>query len=303
MKLSIDSKFRKLLFWVFIFTSVFFFSNLGQDLQADTSKRIKIKPDLQIYKFSINKSSIRPDKSHVIKLNVVVRNVSPVKNCTGPFKILVEWSTHPKKSYKYLTQAGVARLCSDPHKIKQNMVKRTFTHSVPSGKTYYYKVTVDSNSNVSESNERNNWKIKKYFALPVLTLIRNPRINAGSIADRLPSCEGIDLIVKNVEVIRATSGAIFIKATIKNLCEGSCTGPIVIEVDESDFLGRPGGVEQQIANGIGSKAEFTMFSALGIANNSDRTYSYVVSVRSEGGCVEDASRRGNNSYRITVDPR
>ena len=122
------------------------------------------------------------------------------------------------------------------------------------------------------------------------------------IEDRIPSCDGVDLIVKNVEIIRTTSGNIFIKATIKNLCIGSCTGPIIIEVDESDVHGRPGGIEQQIGSGIGSKAEYTMGSALGIVNDPSRSCSYVISVRTEGGCVEAPGRTGNNTFRITVNP-
>ncbi len=294
--------FKKLLFFTFIFVCIFLLTNPMVQLQAKSQKNIRIKPDIQIHKFAINKVRINPDKSHNVKLKVTVKNVSMGKTCTGPFKILVEWRTSPKVPYRRLSQANVSDLCSNPTGIKLETATRVFNHIVPSGETYHYRVTVDSNSNVSEVNESNNKKTDKYFALPVLTLIDNNLVSGGTIADRIPSCDGIDLIVKGVEIIRNSSGAVFIKATIKNLCEGSCTGPIVIEVDESDVLGRPGGIEQQISNGIGSKGEFTMFSALGIANISTRRCSYIVKVKSEGGCTEPVTKRGNNSYRITVDP-
>jgi len=301
MNLSLNLKFKKILFYIFIIMSMVIFINPGNELQADTSKNIKIRPDISFHKVSISRVGITAMKDHKIKLKVSVKNFSPVKTCTGPFKIKVEWRNNKKRPFILLSQAGVSNLCFDPKNKKSNIVTRYFEHLVKSGKTNFYKITIDPLSQVNESNEGNNIIYKDYTAVPMISapVNMNTQIN---IEDRLPSCEGIDLIIKNVEVIRNTSGNIFIKATIKNLCTGSCTGPIIIEVDESDVLGRPGGIEQQIGSGIGSKAEYTMGSALGIANDSSRTCSYTISVRTEGGCTEPHGKTGNNTFRITIDP-
>ena len=301
MKISLDPKFPKLLIFVFIIMNAIVFINPGNELHADTTKNIKIKPDISFHKISINKIGITALKDHRIKIKVSVKNFSPVKTCTGPFKIKVEWRNNKKRPFILLQQSGVANLCYDPKNKKVDVATRSFDHLVKSGKTNYYKITIDPLSQVRESNEGNNLIYKEYKAQPVIRMPANMNSRV-SIEDRLPSCDGIDLIVKNVEVIRGTSGNVFIKATIKNLCTGNCTGPIIIEVDESNVLGRPGGIEQQIGNGIGSKAEFTMGGALGIANDSSRTCSYIISVRTEGGCTEAPSKTGNNTFRITVNP-
>jgi len=271
------------------------------DLYPDTSAKLKVKPDIMFHKVSISRTAVTASKAHEVELKVSVRNRSIAKNCTGPFKIRVEWRSSVKRPWAMLGEAGVAKLCYNPASAKLDIAVRKFTDTVPSGKTHYYRITLDPMRHVTESNETNNVMFKEYKAGPVISLPEGMQTEM-SIEDRLPSCDGIDLIVKGVEVIRNASGNVFIKATIKNLCEGSCTGPIIIEVDESDVIGRPGGVTQQISNGIGSKAEFTMFSALGIANDSSRICRYNVIVKSEGACLEPAAKRGNNTYRLTVDP-
>ena len=54
MKISLNSMFRKLMYCFFIIVSVIVFINAGDELQADTTKNIKIKPDLSFHKVSIN---------------------------------------------------------------------------------------------------------------------------------------------------------------------------------------------------------------------------------------------------------
>ncbi len=301
MKLLMNSKLRKLLFSLFIFMSVIILFNSGEELQADTTKNTKIKPDISFHKVNINRIGVTAMKDHRIKMKVSVKNFSPAKTCTGPFKIKVEWRNSKKRAFILLQQSGVANLCYDPKNRKSETATRYFDHLVKSGKTNYYKITIDPLSQVKESNESNNIIYREYKAKTVINMPANMNSQLR-IEDRIPSCAGIDLIINNVEVIRSTSGNIFIKATIKNLCIGSCTGPIIIEVDESDVLGRPGGIEQQIGNGIGSKAEYTMGGALGIANDPSRTCSYIIRVRTEGGCMEAPGKTGNNTFRISINP-
>ena len=281
--------------------SIVLIGGTSSDLYSDTVHKIKIKPDILFHKVKITKTGITAVKAHQVEIKVSARVYAKMRSCTGPFKIRVEWRGSKSRPWAILGESGVAKLCYNPASAKIGLATRTFNDTIPSGKTHYYQITLDAMGQVAESKEGNNLMLKEYKARRTLAPIDN-RTVVASIQDRLPSCDGLDLIVKGVEVIRADSGNIFIKATIKNLCTGSCTGPIIIEVDESDVLGRPGGVTQQISSGIGSKAEFTMFSALGIVNDSSRVCTYVVSVKSEGGCLENASKRGNNSFSITVNP-
>ncbi len=288
-------------FFRLIMIALVFSGSINSDLYGDTAHKIKLKPDILFHKVNIKRTGITPAKTHQINIKVSVRLYGQMKTCAGPFKIRVEWRGSTSKPWVILQEAGVAKICYDPASAKADVATRTFADTVPAGKVHYYQITLDPMGQVAESKEGNNKMLKKYKAVRTIAQIDNRTANL-SIQDRLPSCEGIDLIVKDVEIIRNSSGNVFIKATIKNLCEGSCTGPIIIEVDESDVIGRPGGVEQPISNGITGKGEFTMFSALGIANDTSRVCSYIVSVRSEGGCIEPAAKRGNNTYSLTVDP-
>ena len=302
MKFSLSSVLRKLLFLGFLFMNMVFFSNISQELKADTAKKIKIKPDILFQKVGINKTGISTSKAYKLKIKVSVRSYSPVRTCTGPFKIRVEWRANAKRPFIFLGEAGVAKLCYDPLSKKIALATRFFDHVVQPGKTNYYKIVIDPLFQVDESKENNNVMFREYRAVKTINLPENMTATA-SIQDRLPDCEGIDLIVKNVEVIRNDSGNIWFKATIKNLCTGICSGPIIIEVDESEAMGYASGVEQQIGSGIGSKAEYTMGSAIGVANRSDRVCFYNVSVRTEGGWAEPEAKKRNNTFRVRVDPR
>ena len=74
MNYLVNSKFNKLLFCTFIFIIVFFFSSLGQKLEAEALKKIKIRSDIQIHKISIKNTGEKPDKSHNVKISVTIKN-------------------------------------------------------------------------------------------------------------------------------------------------------------------------------------------------------------------------------------
>lgn len=255
-----------------------------------------LKPDIQIQTIKTEKTESLPNGDHRIKVKVTVKNVSKHKNCTGPFKIQFLRRTSKSGLYKNIGQAGVAALCFNPASMKLMTKTRYVEDTVPNGKTHYYKIQVDSPNRVSESNEGNNTNPEDVEYTTPRT-IRADMTATARASDLIPPCDGVDLIITNVQVINGSSG-MFLKATIKNRCTGSCTGPIVIEIDESDVLGAGRGLEQQVAGGIGSKAEFTMFSALGVAYDNDRDCDYIVKVRADSPCSE--TNTDNNEYEVTI---
>lgn len=287
---------------VFVFSTIGYSQAVKKPAKPKTvvTKPLKLKkPDIQIHEIKTVKVESLPNGDHKIKVKVTVKNVSDYKNCTGPFKIQFLRRTTSSGPYTPLPQAGVDKLCCDPSSMKLRHKTRSAEDTVPNGKTYYYKIKVDDPNMVSESNESNNSNNTDVKYKTPRTIPRSDLPAAARASDLIPDCDGVDLMITNVQVINGTHGML-LKATIKNRCAGSCTGPIVIEIDESDVLGADRGISQQIGGGIGSKQEFTMGSALGVAYDNDRDCHYIVKVVGEGGCSEPGGRLANNEYPVTI---
>ncbi len=118
---------------------------------------VKLKPDIVIHNLTVAKVAENPDGSHRVKITVVLRNSSTFTNCTGPFKVLVEWTQDPTAGFTYLREAGVAKLCFDTASIvPAKPVTLFFEDVVPARQFKKYRVTADHLNQVDESNETNN---------------------------------------------------------------------------------------------------------------------------------------------------
>ncbi len=121
----------------------------------DSPDAVKIKPDVIISDLKINRINVVP-AGHNVQINVTV--VNPVRNtATGPFKVKVEWTSDPTRSYNLLGSGGVTTLDYDlASAVIKNKKTLSFNHQVPMGESYKYRVTADYLNQVDEADETNN---------------------------------------------------------------------------------------------------------------------------------------------------
>lgn len=121
----------------------------------DSPDAVKIKPDVIISDLKINRINVVP-AGHNVQINVTV--VNPVRNtATGPFKVKVEWTNDPTRSYNLLGSGGVTTLDYDlASAVIKNRKTLSFNHQVPMGESYKYRVTADYLNQVDEADETNN---------------------------------------------------------------------------------------------------------------------------------------------------
>ena len=132
-------------------------------------------------------------------------------------------------------------------------------------------------------------------------MISSPALErrAGQRPPHSASCAGIDLAVEQVELMRTDSG-LYLRATVKNLCTGSCNADgIDIEIDESLIPGGSGGVVQPI--GITRiEAEGTYMNPwVGVMSNPSGPSTYIVTAVLKGGSRRERST-ANNTCRVTI---
>lgn len=132
-------------------------------------------------------------------------------------------------------------------------------------------------------------------------MINSPALErqAGQRPPHSASCQGVDLVIDSVELMRA-SGGVFVKATVKNVCSGSCTADgIDVEIDESLIPGRTGGVVQPIGVTEIEPEGIYRNSWVGVAANPSGPSTYIVRAVLRGGSRRERSTT-NNSCRVTI---
>ncbi|OPY50797.1 MAG: hypothetical protein A4E49_02589 [Methanosaeta sp. PtaU1.Bin112] len=125
---------------------------------------VRIKPDIAISDLKINRVSVVPS-GHNVQINVTV--INPVRNtATGPFKVKVEWTSDPTRGYNLLATGGVTGLNYDiASAVIKNRKTLSFSHQVPTGESYKYRVTADYLNQVDEADETNNLSSAGYTTL------------------------------------------------------------------------------------------------------------------------------------------
>lgn len=125
---------------------------------------VKIKPDIAISDLKINRVSVVPS-GHNVLINVTL--INPVRNtATGPFKVKVEWTNDPIRGYNLLGTGGVTGLNYDmASMVIKNKKTLSFSHRVPTGESYKYRVTADYLNQVDEADETNNISSAGYTTL------------------------------------------------------------------------------------------------------------------------------------------
>lgn len=124
---------------------------------------------------------------------------------------------------------------------------------------------------------------------------------AGQRPPYSAACQGIDLAIEKVELKRA-SGNLYIRATVKNLCKGSCSADgIDIEIDESLIPGAAGGIVQPI--GVTSIEPEGVYSNswVGVRSNPAGRSTYTVRAALKGSSRSERTTT-NNSCRASIEP-
>jgi hypothetical protein len=100
-----------------------------------------------------------------VQINVTL--INPVRNtATGPFKVKVEWTSDPTRGYNLLGTGGVTGLNYDMASAAiRNRKTLSFSHQVPTGESYKYRVTADYLNQVDEADETNNVSSAGYTTL------------------------------------------------------------------------------------------------------------------------------------------
>jgi hypothetical protein len=123
----------------------------------------KIKPDIAVSDMKITRVSVT-SAGHNVQINATV--VNRIRDTsTGPFKVKVEWTENPALGFNLLATGGVENLAYDSTSaVVRNGKTLTFSHVVPTGKNYKYRVTADYMGQVNETDETNNVASAGYLA-------------------------------------------------------------------------------------------------------------------------------------------
>ncbi|MCG8341602.1 MAG: hypothetical protein MI684_02070 [Chlorobiales bacterium] len=122
---------------------------------------------------------------------------------------------------------------------------------------------------------------------------------AGQRPPSSSSCQGVDLVIEQVELKRTSSG-MYLQATVKNICTGSCNADgIDIEIDESLIPGGTGGVVQPIGVARIEPGGTYRNSWVGVMSNPSGSSTYIVKAVLKGGSRRERSS-ANNSCRVTI---
>jgi hypothetical protein len=131
----------------------------------DSPDAVKIKPDIVVNDLRIDLISATA-ANHNVRINTTVMNRIRGTG-TGAFKVKVEWTENPTAGYNLLAIGGVTNLPYDDSTVVINNAKTlSFTHTVPIGKSYKYRVTADYLNQVEEADETNNIRSAGYTASP-----------------------------------------------------------------------------------------------------------------------------------------
>ena len=128
-----------------------------------------IKSDIAISKVQFIKRGEDIGGTDLITIKVEIEN-NIFKSSTGPFKVRIEWTENPTLGFNHLGDGEVVNLSNpnDGHWASEALTLGppkilNFSHEVPAGKSYQYRVTADYLYQVDESNEGNNIKSAGYI--------------------------------------------------------------------------------------------------------------------------------------------
>jgi len=242
---------------------------------------VKMKPDLVVHSIKAERVRFLPSGENLVRVTVMVRNASKFKTCDGPFKVKVERRDvipGRKTLFTRLGEAGITKICADPTSMKLQVETRTFEDTVPVGKTYLYKATVDSMNQVDEADEGNNTMFSEEYRW-------------------VAECDGVDIVVERVVAVRTERMGICIFAYARNRCGGTCPGDMNWVIDETGAGGT--GISRH-AGTVMPFQEYSIpeYSALCPAYREGETNTYVVTL--EVPCTD--SNPSNNSCTISLGP-
>lgn len=122
---------------------------------------------------------------------------------------------------------------------------------------------------------------------------------AGQRPPSSNSCQGVDLVIEQVQLKRTSSG-MYLQATVKNICTGSSNADgIDIEIDERLIPGGTGGVIQPIGVTRIEPGGTYRNSWVGVMPNPSGLSIYIVKAVLKGGSRRERSS-ANNSCRATI---
>ncbi len=264
----------------------------NSSLTADQSKTKLVKPDLKVQNLTVNQTGKTKNGGIKVNIRVVIKNNAKFSSKTGLFNLVLKYRDQKTGPYKNLITKPISALNTNPKMLKQAIRTIFIRDTVPAGVTRYYRLNIDPDNKVKELNRNNNMMDAEF---------RNPNrriltLNQTMAARRaFPPCEGVDLIVYDVEIIRNDRGQIFLRARIKNLCEGVCNGALELHVDES----AQGGAGISVS--FGTRIEGEQLSGwsqwLGVYYNEEGgDNSYIVSIQAT--CTETNT---DNSLPVTLE--
>jgi len=252
---------------------------------------MKVKPDLYVQSFTAAKTGATP-VAHQVRLTVRVGIRASTAVSTGPFKILVQYRqalagptgrmgrSARKGGWTALPEAGVAGMSYNPTSAKVPLVSRTFDTTVPGGKTYEFRATVDSMNQVDEANETNNGATASYEA-------------------SICSETGVDLVFTQMRLQRRPDGDVQVDVWVENQCDDDCVSDIYYVIDDSDATGRPGAVERRILVRVNGNSEVGPVGATVVPGIAGRDLTYRVRIETRGGGCPEATT-ANNSCAGTI---
>jgi hypothetical protein len=133
--------------------------------QATTTTRMmKVLPDLIVKSVKVTKTGETAGGDHEVLIEVVVMNTVP-RSSAGASKLKCEFTEDPTIGFTFLAQAGITSLSYGMHLAKAPSKKVTFTHVVPHGKAYKYRLMADYTDLVKECKEDNNYNSAGYNAI------------------------------------------------------------------------------------------------------------------------------------------
>jgi hypothetical protein len=236
-----------------------------------------MKPDLYILSFRAERIGLTDGGSHRVQLTVQVRCAGNFAGSCGAFKIRTEGTEFGgfNPPFFLIGESGVASLGTGFGSAALPTETRTFEQTVLPGRTMRFVAIVDSGNMVDEANETNNRSEITYTAT---------------------GCEGSDLELTQVEMIRSGSGVVF-HVWVRNRCLAACIGDLYYQV--TPVIPAGGGVEQGIGGRINGETSAGPLGNVLIGGRAATDLTYDVSVGVRGGTCRDSSP-ANNSCRARI---
>ena len=141
---------------VCLLAAVPFIADAGQQVgKPPVSELGPVKSDIIVSSVSFDKIQVARNGDHSFRINVVIAN-RILNSSTGAFKVLIEWTEDPAAGFNRLGEAGVTNLANSAVSRRLATATLYFSHTVPRGKAYKYRITADHTNMVDERDETNN---------------------------------------------------------------------------------------------------------------------------------------------------